>query len=670
MVNRRRRRTPLIVNRTMRTATRVNGGDTGWEGAPACARTRATSCDGPRDTTRALAKIALAGAWLLVWVAGWPRDAAADGAPRVRLRAGSRIEVRATREAGEVLLSGTVVDDGARPVVGVRVGLSLARAADPGHPIALLAIRPEPCDPSAADPEVQGDDRIVLTADGVARFCVAVALTTDRYIVHVESRASALVDGAATDLTFDLARSPVALRFAPERSSLSLDDETTSLSVVASIDAEKGGVTTPAAGLALSLSNETGMRLGSATTDRSGLARFEVAGAHLGPPGPGELRVSFAGDSRTGPASETLRVERRARVELGAPEANLGRLPAGSPEDGIGLRIVASLPCASHGCVASPGGMVEARIPSQGVVGAAPLAAGETRLVISFAAPTSDGPAAASRRDVLSTDVPITVAYIPDAPWFQPGSALVLTQPVRGPSPWKKLPLVLAAAAVVAWLALTRSSVRPRSRPAPARVAGLSPTASIALIRAEPARSRESRESRQKGWSGRVSDAHEGVAIAQARISIERRDFEQIHVVAETSSSASGEFALGHVEARAGDELVVDGPRHAMIRRPLPPSGELAVALVLRRRALLDRLVAWARRQGPPYGMLPDASPGHVRTAAALAGREDGVARWATAVEQAAYGDTVVDERAEADVDRLAPPGAGGPPPERVARTR
>jgi len=47
------------------------------------------------------------------------------------------------------------------------------------------------------------------------------------------------------------------------------------------------------------------------------------------------------------------------------------------------------------------------------------------------------------------------------------------------------------------------------------------------------------------------------------------------------------------LDVHPGDLLVAEGTLHAGLKRPLPPAGELDVALVLRRRAVLDRLVAW-----------------------------------------------------------------------------
>jgi hypothetical protein len=53
-----------------------------------------------------------------------------------------------------------------------------------------------------------------------------------------------------------------------------------------------------------------------------------------------------------------------------------------------------------------------------------------------------------------------------------------------------------------------------------------------------------------------------------------------------------------------------------------------------------------------PFDARPEATPGHVRRAA---GAEFAVARWADAVERAAYGGQSVDAAAQAEIDRLAP---------------
>src|SRR5262249_2190098 len=149
-----------------------------------------------------------------------------------------------------------------------------------------------------------------------------------------------MIDPARIDLPVDLALEPVTLRFDPERPVLALDEGPAALEVVAS--AEDDGVTTAAAGLPISLSNEAGTTLGNAPTAGSGRARFLVPGESLGRPGPGELRISFAGNAQAGPSSRAVHVERRTHVDLAAPDAADGRLPTGSPEDGVAVRVVAS----------------------------------------------------------------------------------------------------------------------------------------------------------------------------------------------------------------------------------------------------------------------------------------------------------------------------------------
>jgi hypothetical protein len=171
-------------------------------------------------------------------------------------------------------------------------------------------------------------------------------------------------------------------------------------------------------------------------------------------------------------------------------------------------------------------------------------------------------------------------------------------------------------------------------------------------------------------------DAHEGVSIAGARLAIERAGFESSTVMAETVSDASGAFALPDADVRPGDQLVAEGPWHDRVRFPRPPAGELLVTLVARRRAVLDRLVAWARRRGPPFDAMPEPTPGQVGKAAGSTPWPDaasggtakaGIQAWAGAVERAVYGGEAVDAAREAEVDSLAPPDATTP---RGARPR
>ncbi len=78
---------------------------------------------------------------------------------------------------------------------------------------------------------------------------------------------------------------------------------------------------------------------------------------------------------------------------------------------------------------------------------------------------------------------------------------------------------------------------------------------------------------------------------------------------------------------------------------------------MLRKRKLLDRLVQWARRRGPPFDARPEPTPAQVRKAA-----ENGhpaIAEWADAIEHAAFDEGVVDARVEAEVMAMDPEKPG-----------
>lgn len=563
----------------------------------------------------------------------------------MRVRGAAKIDAHAARTAGRLVVSGTVADDAGRPASSERVnlGITYTQGARGGGAVDVSTAMPEPC----AEPGASGStptpvslaspDRLALTVDPAGRFCVRLALPADRYVVHLDVRTSGLLDGSRLDWPLDLTLRPVSLRFDPERPVVSLDDAATDLEIVASI--EEDGVTRGAPGLRIGVSNEAGEPLGDTTTAGSGRARLRVEAARLGGPGKGELRATFAGSTEAGATTCALAIERRSRVDLSATDADpLSRLPPGTPEDGIALRVVAVTRCAPSGCGGFPTGTVEARV-GDAIVGAATLDHGQARLLATFARP-------------LGPEVPLRIHYLPDAPWFLPGEELVLTQPLSSPSPWSRAPLGVAGLAILTWLAASRISKGRPTHPAPGkpgRTTGRHPVARVELLEALP---------EQQGWTGRVVDAHDGTLVGGARVAVERRGFEQVQVVAESRSDDGGRFALPAVEKAAGDEIVVEGPLHAQLRGPLPQSGDLRVALVLRRRAVLDRMIAWARRRGRPFDVRPEPTPAHVRRAA---GAESPVGRWADAVERAAFGGEAVDERAHAEIDKLAPAAPAAP---------
>jgi hypothetical protein len=340
-------------------------------------------------------------------------------------------------------------------------------------------------------------------------------------------------------------------------------------------------------------------------------------------------------------------VERRARVGLEAPQAIDGRLPTVSSDAEIALHVVAKMACASRGCAGSPTGTVEVR---QGngdagpIVGAAALEKGEARVVVTLTTPGDGG-----------GEAPLRLDYVSDAPWFESNGPLSLTQPLRPPGAWNKIVLALTALAVVGWLGIGRL---PRRADADARERAsghikIADGPAVEVVSPGAAGARR--------WTGRVVDGHEGTPLAEARVFIERPGFDHAEIVAEVATNADGTFALAPVEIQRGDHLVAEGALHAALRVPVPPFGEIRVALVSRRRALLERLVGWARRKGRPFDARPEPTPGHIQR---MARSGDAVRAWAEAVERAAYSGDAIDARREAEIDRLAPgesPAARGP---------
>ncbi len=543
------------------------------------------------------------------------------------------------------------MDDLDAAIAGARVDVAIgtlepsANAGPQGASLLPLApMTPEACSDAWQGPALEDADRALAIADAAGRFCVRFALPAGRYDAHLEVQSNGLVDGAKIDLPVDLALEPVTLRFGPEGDVLSLDDESSTVEVVAST--EDDGITTAATNLPLALSNEAGRALGSATTNASGRARFVVPGALFGAPGRGELRVSFAGSAQAGASFYAAPVDRRARVDLEVPQAVEGRLPIATSEREIAIRVVAKATCASRGCSGTPTGTIAARLGvdgTSGIAAAAPLVHGEARVMLTFATPSEgDG------------DAPVWLEYMPDSPWFEAVQPLHVSQPLHPPAAWDQIFLWMTGLGVVVWLAAGRLPQRWEVGEVSSRRINVPESAAhVELLSAAGPDERT--------WKGRVVDGHEGTPIAGVRVTLERPGFERAEIVADTASGADGTFFLAPPQVNPGDRLVAEGLLHGAHRAPAPPFGEVRIALVSRRRALLDRLVGWARRKGRPYDVHPEPTPGHVQR---MARAGDGAGPWAEAVERAAYSGDAVDAEKEAEVDRLAPgdaPAASGP---------
>jgi hypothetical protein len=158
------------------------------------------------------------------------------------------------------------------------------------------------------------------------------------------------------------------------------------------------------------------------------------------------------------------------------------------------------------------------------------------------------------------------------------------------------------------------------------------------------------------GWRGRVLDAHDGAPVAGARVAITGPAFGGGGRAATTTTDDEGRFELPHVDGAnaEGAQIETTARWHARLARPLPIPGYVAIHLVSRRRALLERLVEWARRRGRPWADAGEPTPGHVVRVAKDRRARD-VEGWAKAVERAAYGPEPPDEGAEAEVREREP---------------
>jgi hypothetical protein len=576
----------------------------------------------------------------LVWAAALAgsigSSSGASGAPHVRIHAASTLEAHASRSGGEVLFQGTLADEGGHPLPG----RSLLASVSEGGQHAPVAV--EPC-PGAATGETTLDRARLgvasLQTDAAGHFCVATRASAETSTAHFDWAGETLVDPASVDVAVDPSRRQVDLHLACEPQA-DLASEAFVLLARARVLGE--GPEAPATALPLVLSSEGGTEIARATTDGEGKARFRVSPTRLlGPPGRGELRVDFEGDATTARARRVVEIERRVDVKLSPGGTGSETLAPADPEDGVTIPIVVTTATGAE--ISS--GIVEAVVDGR-PVGAAPVHDGHAELVATFSveAPAPGG------NDRL-TD--IELRYASDAPWFGRGAGLTLHMPISTRSAWRKAPILLASFAVLLWLALGRRR-RPVASPpiSPRRPEPIAqPRLEVVRATADP----------RAGWNGRVVDAHEATAIAGAEIRVERPAFGGIEVLGSCETNEAGRFELRCDAAKRGDRLVVSAPLHASLRRELPPFGQIDVALVSRRRAVIDRLVAWARRRGAPFDGATEPTPQNVVRAAldrANARRlPQGTADWAEAVERVGFSPEPVDAPAEAEVEALAPRG-------------
>jgi hypothetical protein len=553
---------------------------------------------------------------LLVLLAAMMWATTSVASPRVQVRGSSRIELRASGPRERVQVSGTLRDETGTPVPDAL--LVVTPMADATVPVAWRAIGS-----CSDDGPPSGAGRVdhTVTTDSVGGFCVLGSLARSDATIRVVYGGGTLHEGTKAEALWNALQRPLTVRFAPRPERIDLDAPR--VLVFARATAPPGVSNHE---LPVDLTGDDGRVLASARTDEAGMAHFDFASSELEGPGIGVLRVNFSGRQDLAASSASATVTRTVRVRLAAEEQEVH----GDPSRGIQVRVRAET---SRG--PALGGTIEATL-DHAVVGAGPVVEGGADVVVTFR----------PRRDDPSYGV--SFRYRPDAPYYEQSGSIGVAVIAEQPSPLLRAVPVLLAVAVAGWL--LRGWWRPKRRE---RKVASPPTfkgePSLEVVGASPSRDR---------WSGRVVDAHDGEPIEGARVRVIVPTFVDLDVVVDELTKADGSFAFQVKTVEKDLRLRVESTYHAEMERALPPASDVVVALVNRRRLLLDRLVQWARRAGKPWYREPDPTPAHVaRVAQGRHRRGDAVAVWAKRVEQGAYGPDPVDQREEREVRDLEPGG-------------
>jgi hypothetical protein len=544
-----------------------------------------------------------------------------QAATHIEVRGSGRLQAEAVNDRGDLVMLGTLSDDTGRGLAGERVRLSLESVA-PEEGRTIEGLRGAVSCGRGDKPTFDRDAAVLRTDEG-GRFCARVPLAATRYRAFVRFAGKGLIEAAQVEVPFDLSRQTLSLRFDPKPEVLHLGNAAALFDLIA--EQRDGDITRPVGGRRLVLTSGAGTdALFEGVTNGSGRVTARFSMDRLPPPGRGKLMVTFPGDSAFGPAAQTIETERRAHVVLKAraPEA------ARSPDEGIPIEVDASY---THGARSLPvdEGAIEVRAFGV-VVGAAPVVHGHATVTAMFA------PQSAAQTQ-------LSLQYLPASPWFQGHGATEVTVQLKGASPFRRAPLVLAAVAAI--LALAWARRRPKmTSPAPPPAKDKSTGQPGIEVVAEGPRS-----ARNSPLGGTVQDAHDGTALTGAKVTLERPGFQGNDVIASAITDAEGRFSLG-VTTMAGDFLVAEAPLHARHIDRAPGRGQVTIRLVLRKRKVLETLVQWAKRRGAPFDGKPEPTPAHVRKAA---GDNVGLQIWADEVEQAAFDDRAVDETAEARIEDL-----------------
>jgi len=531
--------------------------------------------------------------------------AAQTASPRVTVQARARFESPRTRSVGNgrVELRARLVDD---------VGTPLAEAALELEPTRQLDVS------NCADERPRRRrSRLELTTDASGEVCLVVTGSPLSGALAVTFRGDPLHLPARTELPLEAAPRELELAFEAPSLELDLDQPEQRLSLRVSGD---DGASDPLPAISLHL-EDAGRERPLETRDwaRSGnTLTFRVASDQFGSPGPARLVARLEVASQRSSVQAEAVALRTARVRLE------GRV-VGIEPDAAQLSVSASSPAGPP-----TSGWVEASAGGEST-GSSPLLNG-----------------AAELRATLVTPPPtqLTLRYHSDDPWWQAGDPLTLeiaAPTPRQPSHWPWL-VLLAPIGYVCLRALERPA-SPRRAPRPLPRPAL-PAIPPALASSVPVR----------GWSGTITDAHDGQPIAGARVDATLPSLREQPLGVSSVSDVHGRFVLPPLREPIpeGARLHVFAALHSDFQRPLPPQGRVDVAMISRRRALLARLVRWARAAGTPWLRAGEPTPGEVADVALRRG-ELATARWAEGVQAAAFAGDEVDASREASLREQEP---------------
>jgi hypothetical protein len=518
----------------------------------------------------------------------------------VTVRAQPRFEIskRSTGRA-ELELRVRLVDDASVALPGVNVEMELESSA--------AGFELEPCSPGALR---RARPSTTATTDASGVFCVRAAGFGPKDSVLFRFKGDALHLPAREQVALH-GSSEGPLRFELTSLEFQLDQPRHEVRLLEAAPAPAPEI--PPIDVHLHAGGQHWQLETSDWSRHNGALVFSVRSEQLGSPGPARLTAQPAGADGAMSRAEAIAL-RIATVRL---SARLDSMDSDLAEVSVSA-VSAGGPPTSGWVEADSGGRV---------LGRAPLVNGAGRMSIRMPS---------GRSGVLS------FSYHPDDSWWQPGEPFELALgPVEpdGPARWPWLVVLIA----IGYVCL-RALQRPAPKRSPAR---RSAPKEIPELRTAPSRT-------ASGWSGTVIDAHDGRSIAGARVEVSLPSFRESASDATAVTDASGRFAIPTLTAGEGAMIRVTAPLHTEVHRPLPPQGRVDIALSSRRRALLRRLVRWARSSGPPWHGQHEPTPGEVASVAVRRG-DHPVARWAERVGEVAFGAAAVDEIREAELHALEP---------------